>query len=63
MGIADRAEHEFEELKGKVKERLGDATDNESLQAEGQADQTAANVKQAGDNVKDAARDAKDALR
>ena len=34
------------------------STDNERLEAEGQADQAAANVKQAGDNVADAAKKA-----
>jgi uncharacterized protein YjbJ (UPF0337 family) len=63
MGFADRAQHEFEELKGKVKEKVGDATDNERLQAEGIAEQSEANAKQAGDHAKDAAHDAKDALR
>lgn len=63
MGFAERAQHEFEELKGKVKEKVGDATDNERLQGEGMADQTEANAKQAGDHVKDAAHDARDALR
>ena len=33
---------------------VGDATDNEDLQAEGQVDQSKANVKQAGEKVKDA---------
>ena len=33
------------------------------LEAEGQAQQTEANVKQAGDHVKDAAEDAKDAFK
>lgn len=43
-----------EEMKGKVKEGAGKATDDESLEAEGKMDQTKANLKQAGDNVKDA---------
>ena len=46
-----------EELKGKAKEGLGDATDNERLQAEGQGDQAKASAKQAGEHVKDAAKD------
>ena len=54
MGMGDDIKHGAEELKGKVKEGVGDATDNERLQAEGQAEQTKANLKQAGDDVKDA---------
>lgn len=54
MGIGDDIKHNAEEMKGKAKEAYGDATDNERLEAEGQADQTKANLKKAGDDVKDA---------
>ena len=54
MGISDKIENKAEELKGKVKEHTGDATDDESMEAEGQTDQFKANAKQAGENVKDA---------
>ena len=54
MGMGDDIKHGAEELKGKVKEGVGDATDNERLEREGQAEQTKANLKQAGDDVKDA---------
>ena len=47
-------EHKAEELGGKAKETLGKATDDERLEAEGQGEQTKANLKQAGDKVKDA---------
>ncbi|HEY5788533.1 MAG TPA: CsbD family protein [Microlunatus sp.] len=57
MGAGDKAENKAEELKGKVKEGVGDATDNEQLQAEGRADQASSNLKQAGEDVKDAIRD------
>jgi uncharacterized protein YjbJ (UPF0337 family) len=62
MSFGDKVEHKAEEAKGAAKEHYGDATDDEQLQAEGQADQDAANVKQAGDKVKDAAHDVKDAF-
>ena len=52
-----------QELSGKVKESAGDATDNPDLEAEGQAEQSGANVKQAGDNVADALRDASKAVK
>jgi uncharacterized protein YjbJ (UPF0337 family) len=51
---ADKMSHKGEELGGKAKEAAGKLTGNESLEAEGHADQTKANLKQAGDNVKDA---------
>lgn len=54
MGLDDKIKNAAQEATGKVKEGVGDATDNERLQAEGQADQTKANLKQAGENVKDA---------
>lgn len=54
MGFTDKAKNEAENVAGKAKEAVGDATDNERLEAEGKGDQTKANVKQAGENVKDA---------
>jgi len=58
----DRAKNKAEELKGKVKEGVGDATDNESLQAEGVADQVKGRAKNVGEDLEDAARDARDAV-
>lgn len=52
-------ENKIEELGGKAKEAVGDATENEQLADEGRADQTKADVKQAisdaGDKIKGAA--------
>lgn len=56
MGNDDKVQNKAEELVGKAKEGIGNATDNDDLRAEGQADQTKANLKQAGENVKDAFR-------
>jgi uncharacterized protein YjbJ (UPF0337 family) len=42
-----------EELTGKIKSMAGEATDDEQLEAEGEADQVKGNVKQAGEKVKD----------
>ena len=50
-------ENKAEEWKGAAKEHIGDATDNEDMQAEGTAEKAKANVKQAGENVKDAVND------
>ena len=53
MGIGDDIKHNTEKAVGKVKEGVGDATDNERLEREGQADQANANIKKVGDDVKD----------
>jgi uncharacterized protein YjbJ (UPF0337 family) len=58
MGTDDKLRNQGEDLKGKAKETIGRATDDEELEARGRADQTKANVKQAGEKVKDAIRDA-----
>ncbi|GAA3702279.1 CsbD family protein [Zhihengliuella alba] len=60
MGLDDKIGNKAQEMSGKAKEAVGDATDNRDLQAEGVKDQAAANAKQAGEKVGDAARDVKD---
>lgn len=54
MGAMDDAKHNVEKMVGKAKEGIGDATDNEKLQAEGKLDQAKAEAKKLGDDVKDA---------
>ena len=54
MGVGDKIENAAEDAKGKAKEAAGKATDDESLEAEGDTDQTKASFKKAGENVKDA---------
>lgn len=54
MSTSDKISNKAEELSGKVKEGIGDATDDESMEAEGKTDQTKGNLKQAGEKVKDA---------
>ena len=54
MGLDDKIKHGLEEAGGKAKEAAGSATGDDDLRAEGQADQTKADLKQAGDDVKDA---------
>ncbi|SES08607.1 CsbD-like [Pedococcus cremeus] len=57
MGLGDKIENTSENMQGKAKEAAGKATDDESLEAEGQMDQSKADVKQAGEKVKDAFKD------
>jgi uncharacterized protein YjbJ (UPF0337 family) len=54
MAFDDKVDNKSEEYAGKVKEGVGNATDDESLQAEGKADQSSSKIKQAVENVKDA---------
>ena len=54
MGIDDKVKNAAEDAAGKAKEAAGKVTGNESLEAEGHADQTKASLKKAGENVKDA---------
>jgi uncharacterized protein YjbJ (UPF0337 family) len=54
MGLDDKIENAAEKLGGKGKEAAGKATGDESLQAEGKADQAKSDLKQAGEKVKDA---------
>jgi uncharacterized protein YjbJ (UPF0337 family) len=51
---ADKIKHAVDDVTGKVKEGLGKATDDHSMQAEGERDQTKADLGRAKDNVKDA---------
>jgi uncharacterized protein YjbJ (UPF0337 family) len=54
VGTDDKIDAKADQLKGKVKEGVGDATDDRSLEAEGQADQTKGHLKEAAEKVKDA---------
>ena len=54
MGLGDKAE----ELKGKVKAAVGDATDNRSLEAEGRVEEASGKAKQETESIVDALRDA-----
>jgi len=45
MATDDKIDNKSEELTGKVKEGVGKATDNESLEAEGKADQSSSKLK------------------
>ncbi|RSM85765.1 CsbD family protein [Kibdelosporangium aridum] len=67
MSTFDKAKDKAEQLGGKAKEGLGDATDNEELEAEGKRDQVTGEVKEAGHDVRDKAaakiHDAKEALK
>ncbi len=54
MATDDKTQNKAEELGGKAKEKVGEATGDDSLKAQGERDQSKANLKQAGEKVKDA---------
>ena len=54
MGLGDKAEDKLESAKGTAKDRVGGATGDRDLQAEGKGEQTKGDLKQAGEKVKDA---------
>ena len=60
MSMTDKIKNAGEEAGGKIKEATGKATDNEDLEASGQADQASANLKQTGEKAKDTVKDALD---
>ena len=57
MGADDKARNKLDELTGKAKEHVGDASGDEQLEAEGRLERGKASLKQAGEKVKDAVRD------
>jgi uncharacterized protein YjbJ (UPF0337 family) len=63
MGTKDKASNKAQDLKGKVKETVGSATDNEDLRRAGKRDQTKSALKDSGENLKDAASNVKDAFK
>lgn len=54
MGGDNKASNKGHEVKGKAKKAYGDLTDDQSKQAEGQAEKSKADLKQAGKKAKDA---------
>ena len=54
MGLDDKLKNSTQEIGGSAKEKVGDLTGDESMQAEGKKDETVGNLKQAGEKVKDA---------
>ena len=53
MSAIDKVKNKAQELAGEGKERVGKATGDEQLEAQGHRDQASGNIKQAGEKVKD----------
>ena len=54
MSGIDKIKNAAEDAIGKAKEKVGELSDNDKLQAEGQKDQTTSSLKDAGESAKDA---------
>jgi uncharacterized protein YjbJ (UPF0337 family) len=54
VASANRKKDKAQTAKGDVKDKVGKATDDRSMQAKGKADKASGNLKQAGEKVKDA---------
>lgn len=57
MGLDDKLQNKAEDLAGRGKEAAGAVTGNDSLKAEGEADQKKATVKDKIEDVKDKVQD------
>ena len=53
MGLDDRIENKVQDIAGRGKEAAGAVTGDDSLKAEGEADQTKASLKDKVEDVKD----------
>jgi uncharacterized protein YjbJ (UPF0337 family) len=63
MGSGDKIKNKTEEAKGDMKERVGEATNDESMANEGRSEQAESKLKQAGEHLSDGASKAKDAVK
>ncbi len=54
MGGMDDMKNKAEEMAGQAKDKIGGASGDDSMQAEGKGDEVKANMKQAGEKVQDA---------
>ena len=53
MGNQDQVEGKWDQATGKIKEEIGDATDNERMEYEGKADQAKGHIKEGIGNVRE----------
>jgi uncharacterized protein YjbJ (UPF0337 family) len=62
MSNKDKASNKAQDMKGKVKEKVGTVTGNKKLEDKGKSDQAKSAVKDVGEKVKDAASKVKHAV-
>ena len=53
MSAMDKLSNKADELKGEAKQKIGGATGNEDMQAEGVKDEKSGQVKDVGEKIKD----------
>jgi len=56
MSGTDKAKNKIQDVAGKTKEKIGQATGDTDTEAEGKSDQAKSSLKDAGEKVKDAFR-------
>jgi uncharacterized protein YjbJ (UPF0337 family) len=56
-------DEKWDQVKGKAKEQVGEATDDEDLEAEGKLDQAKGKAKEGWEDTKEAGTKAKEAVR
>lgn len=54
MAGDDKLDNKLQDIQGEAKERIGQATGDESLERQGKSDQAKSDIKQAGEKIKDA---------
>lgn len=57
MGAVDKIKNTAEKTAGTVKDKVGGATNDRSMQAEGKGQKMKGDLKQAGEKIKDAVKD------
>lgn len=63
MSTGDKFDAKKDQVVGGAKEKIGDATDNEQMQAEGSAQESKGHLKEGIENVKDKAAEAMNDLK
>ncbi len=62
MSVGDKFSNKAEELKGRAKEAVGSATDDDDLKNEGKADQASSAAKKGAEKIKDKANEVAEKL-
>ena len=62
MGTEDKVSNKAQDIKGKVKEKVGSATGNDDLEAKGRSDQAKSALKDVGEKAENAASRVRDTL-